>query len=219
MTEPVRALVAHAALRANADRLRAAGAVYADLRRDAWGHGLAVCAETVTAAGLRVLVDVGALSAGAVALAPGAEIAEPRTLWGLPGGDGRPVLSLVGRLLSTKTLRAGEGVSYGYTFRAARDTVVGLVAGGYAQGVVREVGNRAWVRVGAHRLPIVGRVAMDACVIEIGDAHTAPGADVVFFGDPGRGEPSLADWEAATGMRAAEMVSLAGARASREDVR
>jgi alanine racemase len=194
--------------------------VYADLRRDAWGHGLAACAQTVAAAGLLPLVDAEVRAAGgAVTTAPEAEVADPRTLWGLPGGDGRPVLSLVGRLLSTKTLRAGEGVSYGYTFRAARDTVVGLVAGGYAQGVVREVGNRAHVRVGEHSLPIVGRVAMDACVIEVGDADAAPGADVVFFGDPDRGEPSLADWEAVTRMRAAEIVSLAGARASREDVR
>jgi alanine racemase len=174
----------------------------------------------VAAAGLLPLVDAEVRAAGgAVTTAPEAEVADPRTLWGLPGGDGRPVLSLVGRLLSTKTLRAGEGVSYGYTFRAARDTVVGLVAGGYAQGVVREVGNRAHVRVGEHSLPIVGRVAMDACVIEVGGADAAAGADVVFFGDPDRCEPSLADWEAVTRMRAAEIVSLAGARASREDVR
>jgi alanine racemase len=95
--------------------------------------------------------------------------------------------------------------------------VVGLVAGGYAQGVVREVGNRVAVRVGDHTAPIVGRVAMDACVVDLGDADASPGADVVFFGDPARHEPSLADWEAATGLRAAEIVSLAGARARRDD--
>jgi len=218
----VRALVSHSALHANAARLHRAGAEVADLRRDAWGHGLVACAATVVDAGLRVLVDPEALDTPglteAVTTRPDGMVADERTLWGLPGGEGRAVMSLVGRLLSCKPLLAGEGVSYGYTHRAERDTVAGLVAGGYAQGVVREVGNRVEVRIGAHRVPIVGRVAMDACVVDLGETGLAPGADVVFFGDPALGDPSLADWESATGLSAAEIAGLAGSRAGRADI-
>ncbi|MCH3159094.1 hypothetical protein K3X38_14655, partial [Listeria monocytogenes] len=54
--------------------------------------------------------------------------------------DGVPAMTLVGTVLSTKRLLAGEGVSYGYRFRAPADTRVALVTGGYAQGVVRSAG-------------------------------------------------------------------------------
>ena len=63
-----------------------------------------------------------------------------------PGPDVRRFRSrdaAVGTVLVVKPLRAGEGVSYGYTHRAARDTRIALVVGGYAQGIVRALGNRA----------------------------------------------------------------------------
>jgi alanine racemase len=85
--------------------------------------------------------------------------------------------------------------------------------------VVREVGGAVTVGVAGGRAPIVGRVAMDACVIDLGGLHAEPGDEVVFFGDPARGEPSLADWVTATGLAAAEIAVLAGARAQREDLR
>ncbi|WP_457833122.1 alanine racemase C-terminal domain-containing protein, partial [Staphylococcus aureus] len=81
--------------------------------------------------------------------------------YGLPGGDPRakPVLSLHGRVLGTKPLLAGEGVSYGYIHRAPSDTTVALVTGGYAQGVVRSLGNAADVMIAGRRHRIVGCVA------------------------------------------------------------
>jgi alanine racemase len=65
-------------------------------------------------------------------------------------------------------------------------------------------------------VPIVGRVAMDACVIDIGALEVDRGDDVVFFGDPRSGEPGLDEWTSATGLSGAEIVGLAGARAVRE---
>ncbi|WP_308493878.1 alanine racemase C-terminal domain-containing protein [Microbacterium terrisoli] len=221
---PVRALISMRALAGNAAQVRAGGATYADVRRDAWGHGLLSCAQTLIDAGLALRVDeaqreaVAALG-GTVDLRAGGEdgpAADLHTLWGLPGGRGRPVMRLHGSILSTKVLRTGEGVSYGYLFRAPHDTVVGLVSGGYAQGIVRQLGGTARVRVGAAAAPIVGRVAMDACVIDLEGVDAAAGDDVAFFGEPAAGEPGLDDWLRATGLRAAEIVSLVGARAQRE---
>ncbi|MBN9187598.1 MAG: alanine racemase, partial [Microbacterium sp.] len=56
-------------------------------------------------------------------------------------------MSLVGRVLSTKVLLADEGVSYGLTYRAPEDTHIALVTGGYAQGVLRGLGNRVSVSI------------------------------------------------------------------------
>ncbi|MGN7188142.1 alanine racemase C-terminal domain-containing protein [Microbacterium enclense] len=189
------ALVSEAALRHNAPR--AVGGDDDVLAADGWGHGAGWVAS--------VLSDLGM----------DAEGLDAATLFGLPGSDVRPVLSLRGRALGTKPLLRGEGVSYGYTHRAARDSTVALVTGGYAQGVVRSLGNAATVAIDGRRHPIVGRVAMDVCVVDVGDAPVPRGAEVVFFGDPKRDEPSLAEWTDATGWTAAEIVAAVGARADR----
>lgn len=186
------------ALRANA-LLAPRGTTDDVLAADAWGHGAAWVASVLSSLPL----DVGSLDAA--------------TLFGLPGGDprARPVLSLHGRVLGTKALLAGEGVSYGYTHRAPHDTTVALVTGGYAQGVVRSLGNSVDVAVGGRRHRIVGRVAMDVCVVDVEDARPVRGTDVVFFGDPDAGHPSLREWTDATGWSAGEIVAAVGARAVR----
>ncbi len=125
-------------------------------------------------------------------------------------------MSLRGRALGTKPLLRGEGVSYGYTHRAPHDTTVALVTGGYAQGVVRALGNAATVSIDGRRHRIVGRVAMDVSVVDVGDTAITRGAEVVFFGDPADGHPSLEEWADATGLTAAEIVAMVGARAERE---
>ncbi len=143
---------------------------------------------------------------------------DPLTVFGLPGGaaGSRPALRLTGRVLSTKPLLRGEGVSYGYLHRAAADTRIALVTGGYAQGISRSLGGRASVAIGGVRHPIVGRVAMDVCVVDIGAADIARGAEAVFLGDPEAGEPGIADWVTATGLSAAELVTVVGQRSVRE---
>lgn len=194
------ALVSESALRQNAPLALAAGlGSGADdvLAADAWGHGAAWVASVLSDLGM----DAAPLDAA--------------VLFGLPGSHARPVLSLRGRALGTKPLLRGEGVSYGYTHRAPHDTTVALVTGGYAQGVVRSLGNAATVVIGSRRHRIVGHVAMDVCVVDVDDAVVPRGSDVVFFGDPAEGHPSLEEWTDATGLSAAEIVAVVGARADR----
>ncbi|HWU47271.1 MAG TPA: alanine racemase C-terminal domain-containing protein [Humibacter sp.] len=131
-------------------------------------------------------------------------------LYGLPDEHGarrgHPALRAAGRVVTVKRVRAGEGVSYGYTYRAAADGRLALVTGGYAQGIVRSLGNRASVSLNGRRCPIVGRVAMDVCVVDLDGASAAPGDEVVFLGDPEMGEPDVSEWATATGLTAAELI-------------
>ncbi|KTR91141.1 alanine racemase [Microbacterium testaceum] len=189
------ALIAASALRDNAPL--AVGGDDEVLLADAWGHGAEGVASVLSELGL----DATGLDAA--------------TLFGLPGSHTRPVMSLRGRALGTKVLRRGEGVSYGYTHRAPHDTRVALVTGGYAQGVVRSLGNAVTVSINGRRHRIVGRVAMDVCVVDVEDAAVPRGSEVVFFGDPAAGHPSLEEWTDATGWSAAEIVATVGARADR----
>lgn len=214
-----------AALESNARRLVSPNAV-ADLRRDALGHGLSVVAAMLGRTGVVGAVvdeqDVARLGdAGLRVAVPGEETMSSNALYGLDAAGGSafaPVMSAHGDVISVKPLREGESVSYGYTFRTPRDTRVALVRGGYADGIVRSLGNAADAVIDGTRHPIVGRVAMDVCVVDIGDAAVQRGAGVVFFGDPERGEPALTEWAAATGLTTAELVTAVGLRAIREVV-
>ncbi|MEU1970435.1 alanine racemase C-terminal domain-containing protein [Microbacterium sp. NPDC019599] len=221
------ARIDHRALRANVESLllRSEGDwSVADLRHDALGHGVGPVARTLLELGVDgLLVDEDRLPGLAEEL-PGAALrsgGEPTLdvdeVFGLPGSAGIGVMRLAGFVLVVKDLRAGEGVSYGFTHRASADTRVALVAGGYAQGIVRGLGDRVSVRLGEEQHPVIGRVAMDVCVVDIGEADAARGDEAVFFG-PDDGDPPLAEWVVSTGMTAQELVAGVGQRAQREHI-
>lgn len=195
----LRASISHSALRANAALLTERSW---ELTHDAWGHGEPEV--TATLSGLSPAPETTVQADDALS-----------TLFGLPGTAGVPVMRLSGTVLSVKPLLRGEGVSYGFTHHAETDTRVALVTGGYAQGIVRALGDHVRVLVSGSMQAIVGRVAMDVCVVDIGDLAVERGDEVVFFGDPSRGEPALADWVSATGFTAAEIVTIVGQRATR----
>ena len=84
-----------------------------------------------------------------------------------------PAMSLVARLAHVKGVEPGTSVSYGGTWTADRPTALGLVPLGYADGIPRAAGNRVRVAVDGRLRPIVGRVAMDQFVIDLGDGGPA----------------------------------------------
>ncbi|MFE5409685.1 alanine racemase C-terminal domain-containing protein [Microbacterium sp. NPDC056569] len=217
------ARISRSALTANARAARDRGIRAYDtaiLRADAWGHGTALVRDVLGAAGLEPREYRVVVSATASAAVPArTDALAAAVLFGLPGAQrsAAPALRLTGTVLSVKDLRAGEGVSYGYAYRAPADTRVALVTGGYAQGVVRGLGGAVDVAIAGERHLIVGRVAMDVCVVEITDAAIPRGAEVLFLGDPAQGEPSLADWVRATGLTAGELVTMVGLRAIRQE--
>lgn len=126
-----------------------------------------------------------------------------------------PAMRLETRLISVKRVPAGTGVSYGYTYRPERDTWLGLVPLGYADGIPRHVSNRGSVWVGGSVHPIVGRVAMDQFVVDLGEHRAEVGDRVVLFGDPAEGYPSAHDWAIAASTIGYEIVTRLGGRVKR----
>lgn len=222
MTASLRAQLSASALEANAREAfaRAGEHAIADLRRDAWGHGLAFVARTLADAGVRAAraddEDRAALIETGLAVTDAAPTLDGDLLFGMPGSGGAPVMRLAADVLSIKRLLAGEGVSYNYTHRATVDTRIALVAGGFGQGVARSLGNHVSVEIAGRRLPIVGRVAMDVCVVDVGDAPVSPGDEVVYFGGTGPARDELTAWEAASGLEGAELACALGLRVPRE---
>jgi alanine racemase len=96
----------------------------------------------------------------------------------------RPVMSLLTQLIARRTVRAGESVGYGATWRAQRDTTVGILATGYGDGYPRGVPSGTPVLVDGIEVPIAGRVSMDMIAVDLTSAPKVEvGADVVLWGD------------------------------------
>ena len=89
------------------------------------------------------------------------------------GLDLRPALALRSRVAHLKRVPRGEGVSYGHTWRARRDSVVGLLPIGYGDGYPRALSNKGQVRLGegpaARLAPVVGYICMDATLVDLTD--------------------------------------------------
>ncbi|MCU1529822.1 MAG: hypothetical protein JWP75_3585 [Frondihabitans sp.] len=143
--------------------------------------------------------------------------------YGIPVTDGvsaadrglTPVLTLSARIARVKRIAAGTGVSYDYTFRAPRDTTVALVPIGYADGIPRRSQNGCSVAVRGHRYPIVGRVAMDQFLIDVGDDPIEVGDEATLFGTGSSGELTVGEWADLIGTIGEELCSGLGPRIPR----
>ena len=94
----------------------------------------------------------------------------------------KPALSLHTRVVYFKVVRAGSSVSYDRTWLAERDTRVVTLPVGYGDGYSRRLSNSAEVLIHGHRHPTVGRVTMDAMMVDIGQSSAYNGDAVVLLG-------------------------------------
>src|SRR5882757_1097876 len=96
----------------------------------------------------------------------------------------QPAMTLVTQLIALRELRVGEEVGYGATWRAPRDSRIGIAAVGYGDGYPRHARTGASVRVRDHDVPLVGRVSMDMIAIDVtGVPEVANGDSVILWGD------------------------------------
>lgn len=130
----------------------------------------------------------------------------------------RPAMTLRGAVAAVRRVPAGQGVSYGYDYRAERDTTLALVPLGYADGVPRQASGSGPVVIGGRRFAVAGRIAMDQFVVDVGEHPVAVGDEVVLFGDPTLGAPAADDWATAAGTINYEIVTRIGLRVPRRQV-
>ncbi|HWR60422.1 MAG TPA: alanine racemase [Clostridia bacterium] len=95
----------------------------------------------------------------------------------------KQVMSLKVRITHVKEIEAGQSVSYGRKFIAGRKTVVASLPIGYADGYTRMLSGKAEALVKGRRVPVVGRICMDQCMIDVtGIEDVKVGDEVVLFG-------------------------------------
>lgn len=127
-----------------------------------------------------------------------------------------PVVELKTRLAAVRTLRAGASIGYGRMHRLLRDTRVGTIAAGYADGLPLALSNRGYVLVRGRLCPVLGRISMDYTTISLDDVPEAvPGDEVVCFGRQGDRFLPLEEWAQLKGTHAYELLCSIGTRVRR----
>jgi alanine racemase len=149
-----------------------------------------------------------AANSGAIFFAPRSHLDMVRPGIGLYGIDPtcrpsvdralRPVLKITAPLLQARPVRKGTTAGYNQTWTADRDTRLGLVPIGYADGYLRSFSNRAKMLVRGKAAPVVGRVSMDYTTIDLGGVPDAQVGDEVIIVDNDPLSPAsvyaLAEW-------------------------
>jgi alanine racemase len=113
---------------------------------------------------------------------------------GLYGGNPQParpnpfrrVARLTGKILQIRRVDRGEPVGYGAAHKVARPSVLATVALGYADGLMRAMGNHGKGAIAGRIVPVAGRVSMDLAIMDVTGvppSQCRTGSDVEFFGD------------------------------------
>jgi alanine racemase len=129
----------------------------------------------------------------------------------------RPAMTLKAPVSFVRSLKAGDGVSYGHTWVATADTTVALIPLGYADGVFRALSGRISVLINGRRRPNVGRICMDQFVVDLGPGpvDVGEGDDAILFGPGDGGELTALDWAELLGTINYEVVTSPRGRVSR----
>jgi alanine racemase len=139
---------------------------------------------------------------------------------GLYGGNpqpGRPnpfgmAVRLTGKILQLRRVDGGQTVGYGASYRTGRNSTLATVALGYADGLMRAIGNRGNASIAGTLAPIVGRVSMDLITLDVtGIPNVKPGDEAEFLGD----DITLEELAADSGTAAYEILTSLSRRAHR----
>lgn len=108
--------------------------------------------------------------------------------------DLQPVLEFKTTVAQVSTLKKGEGVSYGLTFKAEKDMKVATLSVGYADGMPRLLSNKGRVLIGGEYCEILGRVCMDQIVVDVTDKPVKMGDTVTLIGECDGAKITADEW-------------------------
>ncbi|GAA8448682.1 alanine racemase [Helicobacter pylori] len=93
------------------------------------------------------------------------------------------VVSLKAQIVQIRSVKKGEFIGYGEHFYTNEETLVGVLALGYADGLMRALGNRIQVAINNQLAPLIGKVCMDQCFVKLNNIQAKEGDEVILFGD------------------------------------
>lgn len=104
-----------------------------------------------------------------------------------------PALSLKCQVIHVKELPKGEYIGYGRKFRTERDSVIATLPIGYADGYIRGLYGKAQVIINGKLAPVVGKICMDQCMVDVTDIGPVNVGDEVILLGEGNGIKNNAD--------------------------
>ena len=94
------------------------------------------------------------------------------------------VVTLKTVITQIKNIPAGETIGYNRTWKLRRDTQVAIIPIGYADGYPRELSNgRGTVLVQGQKVPVIGKICMDMCMLDITGLRVHEGDEVIVYGE------------------------------------
>jgi len=124
-----------------------------------------------------------------------------------------PSVSFIAKIIFIKTVKEGEGVSYGRTFISQRDSRIAVLGAGYADGYSTLNSSKSFVYIKGKYAPVIGRVCMDYTMVDITELPEVQlGDDAVLFG---KGGESVEHYSKRIGIITYEALNSVGKRVPR----
>jgi len=133
--------------------------------------------------------------------------------------DLKQVMSLKAEVSHVKELEAGTGVSYGLKYVTPGKRKIATVPIGYADGYTRMLSGKAEVLVKGVKVPVVGRICMDQCLIDVTGIDVKIGDEVILFGSDGTNTISIDELALKLGTINYEITCMISKRIPREYTR
>ena len=131
-------------------------------------------------------------------------------------GELQPAMEWRTNVVQVKTVHPGDTVSYGRAWTADEERTIATLPVGYADGYRRVFGNRACVLIHGRRAPVVGRVCMDHCMVDVtGIEGVAVGDEAVLIGRQGEENISAEELATHAGTISYEILTTIGERVKR----
>lgn len=130
--------------------------------------------------------------------------------------DLKPVMTLKTNVVHIKTLPPGEYVSYGRKFKTERESVIATLPVGYADGYTRLLFQKGKVILRGSFAPVIGRICMDQCMIDVTDiSGVKVGDEVILIGEDGKNKFTADTVAELIGTINYEIVCMVGKRVPR----
>nr|WP_235601414.1 alanine racemase C-terminal domain-containing protein [Tissierella sp. P1] len=98
--------------------------------------------------------------------------------------DLKQALALKTKVYNVRKVSKGEGVSYSYVWKAERDSIIGTVPFGYADGYPRNLTGKGFITIRNQKAPIIGIICMDQCMVDLTDIEeVCEGDEAIIYGD------------------------------------
>lgn len=134
--------------------------------------------------------------------------------------DLKPALELISHVAFVKWVDKGEMISYGGTYVTKRRTKIATIPVGYGDGYPRSLSNKGYMLIHGKKAPIIGRVCMDQCMVDVTEIEDVKfGDEVVLVGRDGDEYLSVETLSRLSDRFNYEFVCLMGKRIPREYIR